>query len=261
MSTNGANQSNEMSFWDHLDVLRMSIFRILGVLLLLFIAAFIAMPSIFDSVILAPTKGDFFVYKALGAVFKGNFDIDIININVTTPFFTHMRTAFLLALVASFPYIIVEVWLFVKPALYTYEKKGIGLALTAVAMLFFVGCAVGYLLVFPLTFRFLAGYHIGTGILTQISLNSYISTFISIIFVMGLVFELPVLAWVLSMFGIVNKELLRSGRRYAIVALLVLAAVITPTGDPFTLAVVFLPLYLLYELSILIVRPAEKESE
>ena len=249
-----------MTFWDHLEVLRWSILRTLGVLLILFVAAFAVMPSVFDAVILAPTYGEFFVYKWLGGIFTGDFKIDIVNINVTAPFFTHMRTAFLLALVVGFPYLLVEVWLFVKPALYKNEKKGMGLAMLAVALLFYLGCAVGYLLIFPLTFRFLAGYHIGTGILTQISLNSYISTFVSIIFIMGLVFELPVLAWVLSKFGLVNKQMLRKYRRHAIVILLILAAVITPTGDPFTLTVVFLPLYLLYEVSIAVVRNAPSEA-
>ena len=228
--------------------------------MVLFLAAFAVMPSLFDSVILAPTTGEFFVYKWLGGLFTGDFKIDIVNINVTAPFFTHMRTAFLMALVVGFPYLLVEVWLFVKPALYKNEKKGMGLAMLAVALLFYLGCAVGYLLIFPLTFRFLAGYHIGTGILTQISLNSYISTFVSIIFIMGLVFELPVLAWVLSKFGLVNKQMLRKYRRHAIVILLILAAVITPTGDPFTLTVVFLPLYLLYEVSIAVVRNAPAED-
>ena len=251
----------EMTFWDHLEVLRWSIIRVLAVVLVLFIAAFILMPTIFDSAILAPTTGDFFLYRAFGKIFPGDFKIDIVNINVTAPFFTHMKTSFLLALVVGFPYLLVELWLFVKPALYTNEKKGMGGALLAIALLFYLGCAVGYLVVFPLTFRFLAGYHIGTGILTQISLNSYISTFVSIIFIMGLVFELPVLAWVLSKFGIVNKPLLKKYRRHAIVVLLVLAAVITPTGDPFTLMVVFLPLYLLYEISILVVRDAPASEE
>ena len=245
-----------MTFWDHLEVLRWSILRTLIALLILFLAAFAVMPSVFDFAILAPTTGDFFVYKWFSGLFAGDFKIDIVNINVTAPFFTHMRTAFLLALVVGFPYLLVEVWLFVRPALYREEKRGMGLAMLFVALLFYIGCAVGYLAIFPLTFRFLAGYHIGTGILTQISLNSYISTFVSIIFIMGLVFELPVLAWVLGKFGIVNKQLLRKYRRHAIVILLVLAAVITPTGDPFTLSVVFVPLYLLYEVSIAVVRPA-----
>ena len=250
----------EMSFWDHLEVLRWSIFRVIIALALVFVAAFVAMPSIFDAVILAPTGSDFFMYKALGGVFSSDFNIDIININVTTPFFTHMKTALWLSLIIVFPYLLVELWLFVKPALYSNEKKGIRAALLGVALLFYAGCAVGYCMVFPLTFRFLAGYHIGSGIATQISLDSYISTFLSIIFVMGLVFEIPVLAWVLSQFGIINKELLRKYRRHAIVVLLILAAVITPTGDPFSLAVVFCPIYLLYELSIAIVRPAQKEK-
>ena len=252
--------SSEMTFWDHLEVLRWSILRTLIALLVLFLAAFAVMPSLFDSVILAPTTGEFFVYKWLGGIFTGDFKIDIVNINVTAPFFTHMRTAFLMALVVGFPYLLVEVWLFVKPALYREEKRGMGAAMLAVAFLFYLGCAVGYLAIFPLTFRFLAGYHIGTGILTQISLNSYISTFVSIIFIMGLVFELPVLAWVLSKFGLVNKSLLKKYRRHAIVILLILAAVITPTGDPFTLMVVFLPLYLLYEVSIAVVRNAPAED-
>lgn len=251
--------SDEMTFWDHLEVLRWSIFRTLGAILVLFVVAFAFMPSLFDAAILAPTSGDFFAYRLFGGLFSSDFKVDIVNINVTAPFFTHMRTAFMLALVVGFPYLLVEIWLFVKPALYRNEKRGMGLAMLAVAFLFYLGCAVGYLVVFPLTFRFLAGYHIGTGILTQISLNSYISTFVSIIFIMGLVFELPVLAWVLGKFGIVNKDMLRKYRRYAIVVLLVLAAVITPTGDPFTLMVVFLPLFLLYELSILVVPAAVVE--
>ena len=111
-----------------------------------------------------------------------------------------------------------------------------------------------------MTFRFLTQYTIGDSVVNQISLNSYMSNFLTIIFVMGLVFEMPMLAWVLSSLGILHKELLKQYRRYAVVILLVLAAMITPSGDPFTLSVVFLPLYLLYELSILIVKPAPPED-
>lgn len=243
-----------MTFWDHLEVMRWSIFRMLGVLLIGIVGAFIAMPKIFDSVVLGPTKSDFFMYGLLKGLYPGEFNVDIININVTTPFFTHMSTSFWLALVVVFPYILVEIWNFVSPALYPSEKRGMGGALVGVAVLFYIGAAIGYLMVFPITFRFLAGYHIGAGVFTQISLNSYMSTFIAIVFIMGLVFELPILALVLSKFGIVNKSMLKKYRKYALVVLLVLAALITPTGDPFTLMVVFLPLYLLYEVSILVVK-------
>ncbi|MGN1225921.1 MAG: twin-arginine translocase subunit TatC [Candidatus Cryptobacteroides sp.] len=244
----------EMSFWDHLEVLRWSIIRVAVALLLVFIAAFVIMPSIFDSVILAPSSSDFFVYKWIEPIFSSDFKVDIININVTTPFFTHMKVSFWMALLVIFPYLLFEVWLFVAPALYPGEKKGVKSAFLGVGFLFYLGCAVGYLLVFPLTFRFLSSYQISQGMVTQISLDSYMSTFLSIIFVMGLVFEIPVLAALLSKLGVLNKSVLKKYRRHAIVVLLILSAIITPTGDPFTLMVVFLPIYLLYEFSILIVK-------
>ena len=116
--------------------------------------------------------------------------------------------------------------------------------------MFFLGCAVGYGLVFPFTFRFLTEYQLSPTIVNQISLNSYMSNFLMLILIMGLVFELPLLAWLLSRLGLVTRSFFRKYRRHAVVILLVLAAVITPTGDPFTLMIVFLPLYLLYELGI-----------
>ena len=114
---------------------------------------------------------------------------------------------------------------------------------------------------FPIIFRFLVQYRIGGEVLNQINLGSYMSLFLSMVFIMGLVFEMPILAWMLSALGVLDKKMLRSWRRYAIVVLLILAAAITPTGDPFTLFVVFLPLYLLYELSILIVRKPSPDNE
>lgn len=247
-------EEKEMTFWDHLEVLRWSIIRVLIAMLVGFLAVFAVMPSIFDSVILSPSKSDFFLYKWFGSMFDSGFNVDIININVTTPFFTHMKVAFWVALLLLFPYLLYEVWRFVAPALYANEKKGVRAAFLGVAVLFYLGCAVGYCVIFPLTFRFLAGYQIGQDILTQISLDSYMSTFLTIIFLMGLLFEIPVLAWVLSVMGVLDKSTLKAYRRQAVVALLVLAAIITPTGDPFTLMVVFLPIYLLYEFSILIVK-------
>ena len=120
--------------------------------------------------------------------------------------------------------------------------------------MFFLGCAIGYCLVFPFTFRFLTEYQISESITNQINLNSYMGNFLMMIFVMGVVFELPLLTWVLSRLGIVDREFLKKYRRHAVVALLVLSAIITPSGDPFTLMVVFVPLYLLYELGIKLAR-------
>ncbi len=257
------DESGEMTFWGHLDVLRTSLFRILVVVMVAFVAAFIAMPHIFDSVILGPTSSDFFLYKFFASMGKlpftpdfsdQSFHVDIININVASQFMTHMRTSFWVALLFSFPYIIYEIWLFIRPALLPGEKHQVGASFLFGALMFFLGCAVGYCLVFPLTFRFLSQYTIGAEVVNQINLNSYIDMFLMLIFVMGLVFELPLVALVLSRMGIVNKAMLVKYRSYAVVVLLVLAAFITPSSDPFTLAVVFLPLYFLYMLSIWVVR-------
>ena len=145
--------SDEMTFWDHLEVLRWSIFRTLGAILVLFVVAFAFMPSLFDAAILAPTSGDFFAYRLFGGLFSSDFKVDIVNINVTAPFFTHMRTAFMLALVVGFPYLLVEIWLFVKPALYRNEKRGMGLAMLAVAFLFYCGSVTQCIFDFTIEIR------------------------------------------------------------------------------------------------------------
>ena len=278
MSSSGSEVSanQEMTFWDHLEALRWTIFRVLIALAVLVVGCFIAMPHIFDPFILGPTKGDFFVYRWFGLLGSGgsghssmlmpdlgntDFNVDIININVATQFLTHITTSFWVSLVLVFPYLIYELWKFVKPALFPNEQKSVRAAFGFGTLLFYLGCAVGYCLVFPLTFRFLTQYTIGDLVVNQISLNSYMSNFLTIIFVMGLVFEMPMLAWILSSLGLLKKSFLREYRSYAVVILLVLAAVITPSGDPFTLAVVFLPLFLLYELSILVVKDDEPEEE
>lgn len=253
-----------MTFWDHLEVLRWSLARVAAVLFVLLVGCFIAMPHIFDSFILGPTTSDFFVYRLLSGLgssgsqwlpdFSSDFKIDIININVASQFLTHISTSFWIALVLVFPYLIYEIWKFLKPALYDNEQRSVRLAFTAGTVLFYLGCATGYCIVFPLTFRFLTTYTVAGSIVNQISLNSYMSNFLTLVFVMGVVFEIPILAWILSTIGLLHKGTLVEYRKFAVVVLLVLAALITPSGDPFTLSVVFLPLYLLYELSILVVK-------
>ena len=250
-----------MSFWDHLEVLRWVLLRCVIALLIAAVAWFVVLPHIFDSFVLGATKGDFFLYRWLGGLFAlfspgesgaEDFSATVVGIRVASQFMTHIRIALLFALVTVFPYLLFEIWRFVKPALYPHEKRRIGFGFAFGGGMFFLGCAVGYCLVFPLTFRFLADYRISSSLENVISLDSYIGTFLAIIFVLGLCFELPMLTMVLSRLGIITRSLLRKYRRHAAVILLVLAAVITPTGDPFTLTVVFLPLYLLYELGIVL---------
>ena len=228
-----------------------------------FIVCLIFMPKVFDAFILGPTDSSFFLYKWFSALGRlpftpdftdEGFHVDIININVASQFMTHMSSSFWVALVISCPFIIYQLWCFVEPALLPGEKLSVGKAFGFGTLMFYLGCAVGYCIVFPLTFRFLAQYTLGGQIVNQINLSSYMNMFLTMVFVMGLVFELPLLSWLLSKLGIINKALLKKYRKYAVVVLLILAAVITPSGDPFTLMIVFLPLYLLYELSIALVR-------
>ncbi len=254
-----------MSFWSHLEALRWTLVRMIAALVIAIVAVFVAMPHIFDKFILGATTSDFFLYKIFASIGDGlpflpdfgdaDFAVDIININVASQFMIHISTSFWVALITVFPYFIYELWLFVKPALYPSELKNMRLAFLMGTGMFYIGCALGYCVIFPFTFRFLVEYQLSASIVNQISLNSYISMFTTMIFMMGLVFELPMVLWLLSKMRLINKQLLIKFRKYAVVALLVLAAVITPTGDPFTLALVFLPLYLLYEFSVLIVAP------
>lgn len=252
-----------MTFWEHLEVLRWSIFRIAIAAVIAMVVIFIFMPSMFTGFVLGPTTSEFFLYKWLGSLGQlpflpdfaaGDFKVDIISINVASQFMTHISTSFWFALVAIFPYIIYEIWKFIAPALYDNEKGSVRAAFLFGTLMFFIGCAISYSFIFPFTFRFLTEYQISGQITNQISLNSYMSTFLGMVFIMGLVFELPLLAWLLSKIGVLNREFLQRYRKHAVVILMILAALITPTGDPITLSLVFLPLYLLYEISIRVVK-------
>ena len=249
-----------MSFWDHLEILRWSLFRSACVLAVCLVFTFWAMPYIFDEFILAPTSNDFFVYKWISSASHGliqfdpNFNVQIININVASQFMTHIQTAISMAAIIAFPYFIWEIWKFIEPALFEDEVKHIRPAFFGGTIMFYVGCAVGYLLVFPFTFRFLMEYELSPSIQNQINLSSYINNFTMLVLVMGAVFEMPLLAWLLSQLGILRKNLLKEYKKHAIVFLLIAAAFITPSGDPFTLMLVFGPLYFLYEMSIFVVK-------
>ena len=250
----------ELTFWDHLEVLRWALVRIAGVMVVITIFTFMAMPYIFDHYILAPTTSNFFVYQWLEEVsggilnFSEDFAIQIININVASQFFTHISTSLSLALVLSVPYIIYEIWKFIRPALFDHEVKHVRFAFLGGTVMFYLGCLIAYLLVFPFTFRFLTEYELSAAIQNQIDLSSYIGNFVMLVMVMGIVFEMPLLAWVLSCLGLITKSFLRQYKSYAVVGLMVLSAIITPSGDPFSMMLVAVPLYLLYEMSILVVK-------
>jgi sec-independent protein translocase protein TatC len=269
-----SQQQDEMSFWDHLEELRWTLFRSILALVVLAIGFFAFMRGaggIFDGIILGPTRGDFLIYRLFCSVASSfsflsefcdtDFRIEIINIKLATQFFTHMTTSFWLALVFAFPYLMFEVWRFIRPALYENEKKNVRWVFLFGTGMFFIGCAVGYFLVFPMTLRFLATYQISEAINEQVSLDSYMDNFLMLIFVMGIIFEMPLLSWLFSKLGLLHRGFFNRYRRHAVVVLLILAALITPSGDPFTLSLVFVPLYALYELSAFFVKPAPKEED
>ena len=228
------------------------------------------MPYIFDNIIMAPTSSDFFLYKYLCKLssvtslvpdFCGdNFEVHILNIRLAAQFMRHMSASFWFALIFTCPYLLFEAWRFIMPALYENEKKNIRGVFIFGAVMFIIGCIVGYSIVFPITLRFLAAYELSLTIVNQISLDSYMDNFVMLVFVMGLIFELPLISWLLSKLGFLKRSFFGKYRRFAIVILLILAAIITPSGDPFTLMVVFLPLYLLYEASAFFVRKDVKEE-
>lgn len=257
-----------MSFWEHLDDLRAVLIKMAVVVTTAAVVLFIFMPDIFDRVILAPCNGDFVLYRwidRLAALIPGmpklggDFHVDLINIQLASQLYVHLSTSFWLAVVLTFPVILYFLWTFIAPALYQNERKGVRKAFLFGVVMFFIGVAVGYFLVFPIILRFLADYHVSAMVPNQVSLDSYMDTFLMMVFFMGVVFELPLLCWLLGNVGVLDRSFFSKYRRHAIVALVVLAAIITPTGDLFTLSVVFLPLYLLYELSALLV-PKTKDT-
>ena len=258
-----------MNFWGHVEVLRWTLIRSLAVVAALAVAAFCFKEIVFDGIVLAPCGSDFITYRALCRL--GNllgFDglcfttgtIEMININLASQLMTHISISFYLAIIIAMPYIVAEAWLFVSPALYKKERRPARLAVLAFFVQFYMGLALAYFIIFPLTYNFLGNYQVSENIVNQISLNSYISTFIGMLLTMGLVFEMPVVAYFFAKIGVLHSEMFSRYRKIAIVVAAVLAAFITPSTDVFTMMLVALPLYLLYEFSAVVVRKVEKES-
>lgn len=243
-------KTDSLTFWDHLDVLRSSLIR-MGVAVVVFaVAAFCLKDELF-SVVLAPRSSDFVTYKLLGV---DPFSIHLMNTGLTEQFMIHMRTAIYAGLLVASPYILYELFRFVSPGLYQSERHYVVWIVGAAYMMFLMGTLVNYFVVFPLTVRFLGTYQVSPDVANMLTLQSYIDTLIGMSLVMGVVFELPVVCGLLGHMGLINNRVMSEYRRHAIVAILIVAAIITPTTDMFTLFVVALPIYLLYELSIQIVR-------
>lgn len=238
-----------MNFWDHLEDLRKSIFRMIAALLAVTTVLFFFKDFLFDHIILAPSDSDFILYRFVGT----DFSLSLVNLEVAAQFMIHMKVTFVSAVILILPYIIYEVWRFIAPALYENEKKAIRGAFAFASVLFYIGILVGYFVIFPVMLNFFADYQVSASVPNTFSLSSYISLFMGIILIFGLAFEFPTVIAAVSRLGLISREVLRKYRRHAICIVVVMAAIITPTGDPFSLLVVSLPLYALYEFSILLV--------
>ena len=243
-----ASKDKEMSFWDHIEELRGTLFRsILAVVSVSVV--FMCFPRQLFKAVLWPTLPDFPLYRLPGV----DFSMDLINIELSAQFFVYLKVSVLCGLVLAFPYVIWELWKFVAPALYDNEKKPVRRAFLLSSGLFYIGVAVGYFVVLPVCLMFFVNFSVSDAIVNTISLGSYMSLFTSMVFLIGILFEFPTVIMALSSLGIVNRGMLRKGRKFAIVIVLVLAALITPS-DPFSMFVLALPLYGLYEFSILMCR-------
>jgi len=253
---------NTMTFWDHLDALRDVILRILAVAVAGFIVAFCFKEPLFR-LILAPSSPDFILYKWITAVAASmgidatalqDFSVDLFSTTLTAQFMIHMKMAFYVSLVVIMPYTLYLLFGFVSPALHVNERRSSLKVVIWSYLLFMTGIILDYLIIFPLAFRFLGTYQVSTRIPNVITLESYTDLLITLTLLMGILFELPILAWFLGKLGLIDATFMKHYRRHAIVVILIIAAVITPTTDIFTLTIVTLPIYLLYEVSIGIVR-------
>ena len=242
-----------MTFWDHLDELRSVIIRVLVVTGLAAVVAFCLKDELF-AIVLAPRSSDFITYRLMGVE---PFSVHLMNTGLTEQFMIHMKTAMYAGVLVASPYIIYMLFRFVSPALYDNEKRYATLLCGSGYVMFILGTAINYFLIFPLTVKFLGTYQVSPDVANMLTLQSYMDTLLMMSLVMGIIFELPVVSWILGRMGLVNAQMMQSMRRHAIVAILVVAAIITPTTDAFTLLVVALPIWLLYELSIVIVRITE----
>lgn len=243
-------QQHTATFWEHLDELRSCIIRSLAVVMVTAIAAFCMKDELF-AIVLAPHSSDFITYRLMGVE---HFVVELMNIGLTEQFMTHMRVAFYAGLLIASPYVLYQLFGFIAPGLYQQERKAAVWITTSAYVMFILGTLLNYFLIFPLTVRFLGTYQVSSDVANMLSLQSYIDTLIGMSFIMGVVFELPVVCAILGRIGIINRSLMKQFRRHAIVAILIASAIITPTTDVFTLFIVAMPIWLLYEISILLVR-------
>ena len=260
----------EMSFWEHIEDLRWHIIRIMVAVFASAIVFFINKRFLFDDIIFAPKNPGFITYRALCwlgsrvhvySICRTNFDYSITNMDLAAQFMTHIKTSFIVGLVAIFPYVLYELWTFVKPALYAKELKSLKGVVVWAAVLFYIGISFGYFVLMPMSVNYLGTYHVSEDVKNTINLSSYIDIVTSLVLMTGLIFEFPMIVFFIAKLGLIGDKTMSQYRRYAIVGVLVVAMIVTPSPDVFSQVLVAVPLYVLYEVSILVARRVVKQRE
>ena len=264
-----------MSFFEHLEALRWHLIRAALAIVVFTIFAFVYYNSIFDNVIMAPTHTTFWTYRMMcgtgdflqrlvPAWFKakdfcvGKINVQLINTEMAGQFTLQINSSLMIGLVLGIPYLFYELWKFIKPALHEKERKAASGFVFYASFLFMTGVLFGYFVITPLSIRFLSGYIVSPSIQNLFSIDSYISSVATLTLATGVVFQMPILVYILSSLGILTPKFMRESRRYAIVVILIIAAIVTPTPDALTMTVVAIPLLLLYELSITVAGIVER---
>lgn len=260
MSKSPVNNDPQLSFGEHLEVMRKMLFRIIIVVVSLSCGIFCFKDQVF-SILLAPHEYNFRTFRVIEHILNSlgwdfhfsEYHIPLINTQLSSQFMIHITTSCILGLLCASPYILAELFSFISPALYQREKKYSYIIAGIIYLLFILGVLMSYFVMFPISFQFLATYHVSDSIANTITLDSYISTFTTMTFMLGIVFQLPIFAFILGKMGLINSELLSKYRSYAFVLIMIVAAIITPP-DILTLVLCTIPIYALYELSILVLK-------
>ncbi|MEO7049066.1 MAG: twin-arginine translocase subunit TatC [Ferruginibacter sp.] len=271
----GNKLEGEMSFFEHLEALRWHLIRASLAIVIISIVAYAYYDEIFKYVIMAPTHTDFWAYRMMcdmGDLFQRlipawfsakdfcvqSIHVDLINTEMAGQFTLKINSSLMIGLVLGIPYLFWELWRFIKPALHEKERKAATGFVFYASFLFILGVMFGYFIITPLSIRFLAGFIVSDTIKNLFTIDSYISSVSTLTLATGVVFQLPILVYIVASLGFLTPKLMRSSRRYAIVIILIIAAIVTPTPDALTMTVVAVPLFILFELSIVVAGVVEK---
>lgn len=265
------DEEREMSFFDHIDALRGHLFRSAAAILLFTVVAFVNKYILFDVILFGPIKPTFWTYEVLCKLsFKltqsdayciREMGFVLSNISMSGQFTQHIFISFISGIILAFPYLLWELWRFIKPALSSREKNYAKGLVFFSSILFFIGILFGYFLLSPLSIQFLGSYKVSDLVSNEINLESYISFIATLTFATGLIFEMPILIYFLAKIGLVGSTWMGKNRRYAVVVILILSGILTPSPDVASQVLMFVPLYGLYEISIFVAKAVERNKQ